>query len=39
MLAVYPSAAPPGPAGRWLIERLRERSSNVPGESAEAYLS
>lgn len=23
MLAVYPSAAPPGPAGRWLIEQLR----------------
>jgi DNA-binding transcriptional LysR family regulator len=24
MLAVYPSAAPPGPAGRWLIERLKK---------------
>ncbi|QBR03502.1 LysR family transcriptional regulator [Paraburkholderia pallida] len=23
MLAVYPSAAPPGPAGRWLVEQLR----------------
>jgi hypothetical protein len=23
MSAVYPAAAPPGPAGRWLIERLR----------------
>lgn len=29
MLAVYPSAAPPGPAGRWLIERLREDLSNL----------
>lgn len=27
MLAVYPCAAPPGPAGRWLIERLRDCSS------------
>lgn len=24
MQAVYPSASPPGPAGRWLIERLRD---------------
>jgi DNA-binding transcriptional LysR family regulator len=24
MSAVYPSAAPPGPAGRWLIERLKQ---------------
>jgi DNA-binding transcriptional LysR family regulator len=24
MFAVYPSAQPPGPAGRWLIERLKE---------------
>jgi DNA-binding transcriptional LysR family regulator len=39
MLAVYPSAAPPGPAGRWLIERLREGSSNLPSERAGAYLS
>jgi DNA-binding transcriptional LysR family regulator len=23
MSAVYPTAAPPGPAGRWLIERLK----------------
>jgi len=23
MFAVYPAAAPPGPAGRWLIERLK----------------
>lgn len=24
MSAVYPTAAPPGPAGRWLIERLKQ---------------
>jgi DNA-binding transcriptional LysR family regulator len=24
MLAVYPSASPPGPAGRWLIEQLKQ---------------
>ncbi len=23
LTAVYPAATPPGPAGRWLIERLR----------------
>jgi DNA-binding transcriptional LysR family regulator len=23
MSAVYPASAPPGPAGRWLIERLK----------------
>jgi DNA-binding transcriptional LysR family regulator len=23
MAAVYPSSAPPGPAGRWLIERMK----------------
>ena len=23
MSAVYPAATPPGPAGRWLIERLK----------------
>ena len=23
MFAVYPTATPPGPAGRWLIERLK----------------
>jgi DNA-binding transcriptional LysR family regulator len=27
--AVYPTAAPPGPAGRWLIERLR-RDAGIP---------
>jgi DNA-binding transcriptional LysR family regulator len=31
MSAVYPSATPPGPAGRWLIERLRI----CPTEAAE----
>jgi len=30
--AVYPTATPPGPAGRWLIERLR---SDAPPASAE----
>jgi DNA-binding transcriptional LysR family regulator len=30
MLAVYPTAAPPGPAGRWLIEQLRECSATAP---------
>jgi DNA-binding transcriptional LysR family regulator len=39
MLAVYPSAAPPGPAGRWLIERLGEGASNLPNESGGTYLS
>ena len=28
MSAVYPPGAPPGPAGRWLIERLRECADN-----------
>jgi hypothetical protein len=23
MSAAYPTAAPPGPAGRWLIERMK----------------
>ncbi len=23
MLAVYPTSAPPGPAGRWFIERMK----------------
>jgi DNA-binding transcriptional LysR family regulator len=31
MSAVYPLAAPPGPAGRWLIERLR----TCPPEAAD----
>ncbi len=29
MLAIYRSDAPPGPAGRWLIERLRTASSRA----------
>ncbi len=29
MSAVYPPGAPPGPAGRWLIERLRECAHNM----------
>ncbi len=34
--AVYPTAAPPGPAGRWLIERLRRDApaSSVPAARA-----
>jgi hypothetical protein len=27
MAAIYMTAKPPGPAGRWLIERLRQCSS------------
>jgi DNA-binding transcriptional LysR family regulator len=30
MSAVYPSAAPPGPAGRWLIERMKLCPGIVP---------
>jgi DNA-binding transcriptional LysR family regulator len=30
MSAVYPAGAPPGPAGRWLIERLRAETENCP---------
>ena len=29
MSAVYPMSAPPGPAGRWLIERLKQCSGQV----------
>ena len=32
MRAVYPTAAPPGPAGRWLIERLRQLSIRTSPE-------
>jgi DNA-binding transcriptional LysR family regulator len=32
MAAVYPSSAPPGPAGRWLIERMKL----CPGKPAAA---
>jgi len=30
MSAVYPTSAPPGPAGRWLIERLKRCSNEIP---------
>jgi DNA-binding transcriptional LysR family regulator len=30
MSAVYPTSAPPGPAGRWLIERLKGCSNQIP---------
>jgi hypothetical protein len=30
MSAVYPTSAPPGPAGRWLIERLKLCPSKLP---------
>jgi DNA-binding transcriptional LysR family regulator len=30
MSAVYPAGAPPGPAGRWLIERLAAETENCP---------
>jgi DNA-binding transcriptional LysR family regulator len=30
MSAVYPTSAPPGPAGRWLIERLKRCSNQIP---------
>jgi DNA-binding transcriptional LysR family regulator len=36
MSAVYPSGAPPGPAGRWLIERLKECPQAEAGRSADA---
>jgi DNA-binding transcriptional LysR family regulator len=35
MAAVYPTSAPPGPAGRWLIERLKR----WPGKRASAVKS
>lgn len=33
MSAAYPTAKPPGPAGRWLIERLKQCPGNPPRES------
>jgi DNA-binding transcriptional LysR family regulator len=39
MSAVYPSGAPPGPAGRWLIERLKEcpeAKSRMPADAMRA---
>jgi len=32
MSAIYPTSAPPGPAGRWLIERMKL----CPGTAAQA---
>ena len=36
MFAVYPTASPPGPAGRWLIERLKLCPSRAVGALAIA---
>ena len=33
IFAIYREAEPPGPAGRWMIERLRRLSSPASGES------
>jgi DNA-binding transcriptional LysR family regulator len=42
MSAVYLTAQPPGPAGRWLIERLRqcptERASGAPARQASTRM-
>jgi DNA-binding transcriptional LysR family regulator len=38
MSAVYPTSAPPGPAGRWLIDRLKQCSSQIPA-TAQALSS
>ena len=38
MSAVYPTSAPPGPAGRWLIERLKQCSSQITDGSAAAFM-
>jgi DNA-binding transcriptional LysR family regulator len=38
MSAVYPTASPPGPAGRWLIERLRDCQTSAAPSSATAQL-
>lgn len=38
MSAVYPTSAPPGPAGRWLIERLKQCSSQATAGAAAASL-
>jgi DNA-binding transcriptional LysR family regulator len=39
MSAVYLTAKPPGPAGRWLIERLKQCSGQVGPEGAESRSS
>ena len=36
MFAAYLSAQPPGPAGRWLIERLKQCSSAAPAARARS---
>jgi DNA-binding transcriptional LysR family regulator len=36
MSAVYPTSAPPGPAGRWLIQRLKQCSSQITAGAAAA---
>jgi hypothetical protein len=36
MSAVYPTGAPPGPAGRWLIERLKQCPEAEARASADA---
>lgn len=36
MSAAYPVAAPPGPAGRWLIERLRECPASASKRTGQA---
>jgi DNA-binding transcriptional LysR family regulator len=35
MFAIYPDAEPPGPAGRWMIKRLKELPGN--GHGVKAY--
>ncbi len=39
MSAVYSLSAPPGPAGRWLIERLRECPSKQREQEQAAYAA
>jgi DNA-binding transcriptional LysR family regulator len=34
MSAVYPAATPPGPAGRWLIEHLKQCPGKLPAKRA-----
>jgi len=38
MSAVFPTSAPPGPAGRWLIERLKQCSSQVSNAATDELL-
>jgi DNA-binding transcriptional LysR family regulator len=38
MSAVYPAAAPPGPAGRWLIERLKMCPSRIPPVNSRVLM-